>query len=907
MCYNMVILLPAESIMLKEKRIFQNIIYKKHTRTAALLAACFLLPAILLLLVYYSYGIAPFGDKSLLIMDMSAQYSEFFCGLKHIGAQNGGVLFSWSKVFGSNYAGVFAYYVSSPLSLLTLLCPNEYMPVGLFWLTILKIGLCGLTFGILLCKMHARIPSQSKFTQNRIYIIAFAVFYALMSYNIVYSMSLMWLDAVIWLPIIVLGIEKIVSGGKPYLLFASLTALFLSTYYISYMVGIFACLYLVFALVRRIDAMGSKAVFLTLLKFAGSAVSAACMGAWLLLPTLYSLFEGKITGSFFSDAEGINYEPAQIFKKFFLGTYDGITNSGTPFLYCGIIIAALYFAYFFTKTVTKKEKIITFSITLFILVSTYNTPLDTMWHVFQKPNWFPYRYFFIFAFFVIFTAARAFMRIREIPHAVFAVFFVITGAFYAYVFQMPKNGVGDVQKSLTLKALVTAVILITALILLCRLKHTHTAYAALAVCVVLIFSASWEMYQNARLLTEGLDHAHRYESYEKYVEYKKLTQELVSYAKEQSDGEFYRMGSGFQRNFNEAIGLGYAGLSHYSSSYNSSINSFLTKAGFAQVYFWSSYAGSTTVTDSLFSVKYVMSDPEISRLDDQGRVIAWSKAPYTHYKEAGTAETAVLYENPYVLPPCIAVSSRIKDFEWLGNAVESQNSLLDHMLDGNMAFSGTSYFMKMTEDSEGAVTLFERGNTLEYVITVPKTGPLYAVFPTNGNNTAAIQINDAYETKLYTGETDCVQFLGSYEAGESVKITINAYSHLNRSGNAFYQLDIEAFEQAVDKLRENAIAIEAWSSGYIKGTVNASENGAMFTSLVYDESWNVRIDGKKAETWALKDGLLCFDITAGTHEIEIEYNVPGFAAGTAVTLCFITGAAAYSIIRYIFARRKAVC
>lgn len=89
---------------------------KNRLRTSVLLFSCFALPCAILLLVYFVYGIVPFGDKSLLIMDMSGQYSEFFCGLKNIGAQNGGILFSWSKVFGSNYAGVFAYYLSSPLS-----------------------------------------------------------------------------------------------------------------------------------------------------------------------------------------------------------------------------------------------------------------------------------------------------------------------------------------------------------------------------------------------------------------------------------------------------------------------------------------------------------------------------------------------------------------------------------------------------------------------------------------------------------------------------------------------------------------------------------------------------------------------------------------------------------------------
>ena len=45
-------------------------------------ALCFLLPALLMLAVYAAMGMAPFGDKTILAMDMADQYVEFFCGLK---------------------------------------------------------------------------------------------------------------------------------------------------------------------------------------------------------------------------------------------------------------------------------------------------------------------------------------------------------------------------------------------------------------------------------------------------------------------------------------------------------------------------------------------------------------------------------------------------------------------------------------------------------------------------------------------------------------------------------------------------------------------------------------------------------------------------------------------------------
>ena len=860
-------------------------------RTSALLLACFAVPCAILLLVYWGYGIAPFGEKSLLIMDMSAQYSEFFCGLKNIGAQNGGILFSWSKVFGSNYAGVFAYYLASPLSFLTLLCPNEAMPVGLAYLTVLKIGLCGLTFGILLNELQkkARV-SGAHLCSNRIWIAVFSVFYALMSYNIVYSMCLMWLDAVIWLPIVILGIEKITDGGTPVLLGVSYTVLFLSTYYISYMVGLFSCIYFLFALIRK-KGNGLRGVLAACGKFVGSAAAAACAGAWLLLPTLYSLCEGKIGGASSSAGSANLYEFSDVLKKFFLGTYDSITNSGAPFFYCGIIVFAFYFAFYFTKTISRTEKLMTAAITVFLGISTYFYKLDLMWHVFQKPNWFPYRYSFILTFFIIFTAAKAFLRFREVPYAVYPVFFLLAAGFYLYVKNLPQGGVGEESFRWSVLFLLVNACLVFAAVILHRVRPNRVGNSVLL--LLLLFASAGEAYANARLLTEGLDRAHGYESYEKYRQYKLLTQELTEQANLRAARPFYRMGADFQRNFNEAIGLGYAGISHYSSSYNKNINSFLYKMGLAQIYFWSSYAGSTTVTDTLFSVRYVMSDPEISRLDDDGKIISWCSVPYSHYITAAQVDTAVLYENPYVLPPCFAVSSRLKDFAWQANGVESQNHLLNCMLD-----TDASYFIKLSEDSYGAVSLEKDAAFIEYTVTAPESGPLYAYFPKNGNAVSRMSINGGYEIRLYTGETDCIQYLGSYTAGEQVRIRIYG-SRLETSGNTFYQLDLARFSEAAAALGEGSLQISEWSSGYLKGSAELSEDGVMFTSLVYDPAWRVLVDGVPAETWALQDGLLCFDLTAGYHEIEIRYHVPGFAAGITLTGAALVAAAALLTARVL--------
>ena len=195
----------------------------------------------------------------------------------------------------------------------------------------------------------------------------------------------------------------------------------------------------------------------------------------------------------------------------------------------------------------------------------------------------------------------------------------------------------------------------------------------------------------------------------------------------------------------------------------------------------------------------------------------------------------------------------------------------------------------------------QEGNYIEYTIIAPETGPLYAYFPKNENRVSKMCVNDQYDIHLYTGETDCVQFLGNYKAGEQIRVKIFGNS-LVTNGNAFYQLNLTRFAEAVDALRKESLQLSKWSSGYLKGTAEIEKAGVMFTSLVYDPSWKVLIDGAAAETWAFQDGLLCFDIAAGTHEIEIEYQVPGFVAGMTITVVTITAAVGFFAIRFF--RRK---
>lgn len=81
----------------------------------------------------------------------------------------------------------------------------------------------------------------------------FGTMYALSSFMIGYYFNLMWFDSIAMLPLVMLGIERIVKGGNGKMFCFSLFYALYCNYYIGFMLCLFSCLYL---LVQWISAKG---------------------------------------------------------------------------------------------------------------------------------------------------------------------------------------------------------------------------------------------------------------------------------------------------------------------------------------------------------------------------------------------------------------------------------------------------------------------------------------------------------------------------------------------------------------------------------------------------------------------------------------------------------------------------
>ena len=87
-------------------------------------AASFMLPALVLYIIYAFNGVHPFGDKQILVTYFWHQYYPFLCEFQEKIQAGDSLLFAEDLGMGLNFWALIAYYCASPLNILTIFVAN---------------------------------------------------------------------------------------------------------------------------------------------------------------------------------------------------------------------------------------------------------------------------------------------------------------------------------------------------------------------------------------------------------------------------------------------------------------------------------------------------------------------------------------------------------------------------------------------------------------------------------------------------------------------------------------------------------------------------------------------------------------------------------------------------------------
>ncbi len=857
-----------------------------------------LLAAVCIAIIYIIYKVFPFGDSTVMRMDLYHQYGPLFAELYDRVVNHESFIYSWTSGGGSSFLGNYFNYLSSPLSVIIFFFDKKDISFAISFLVSIKCVLSACTFTYYLKKSQLKHSYMSA---------VFGVFYAFSAYFLAYYWNVMWLDGMILLPLIALGIETIINKGNGNLYIISLALLFVSSYYMGFMCCIFAVLYFIayYLISSNInDVLSPEKIFdkkysLKALynnkfinrgvRFAAFSIISAMLCAVTLIPTFIILRSSSATSDNFPSTFESYFNIFDFITSHLAGLETTIRSSGDdvlPNVYSGMLAAILLPLFIVNKNIKLKEKAVYIVLMLIFLFSFDNNCLNFIWHAFHFPNDLPFRFSYIYSFILLVVGYKAISKIRslEIRDISFVgilwVFFIVLA-----------------QKMSTTKMMETTIYTSIAFVIiwtgyLCLVKNGKADKVIVSALAVLIcFSEVLIADTQAILITQSnASYTEHYNSYTEAIDRIKA-----------DDDSFFRQELCRLETRMDPCYFGYNGMSTFSSMAYEDYSQLQYSLGmFGNRINSYTYNTQTPVYNMMFNIKYLL-QTDVS--------IAPSENLY-HYKFTTSDEKTNVYENKYFLPIAFAANENIELWDTSeGNPFEVQEDFFElatgfsgvfkevEFLDTNydnvsgdkIAKNGTYWFSKYDADSSYAYA--------DITITPVKNGNIYLYV-----KSPDISSIDISSTKLgsHTQNIDEPYILdcGYYEVGEELKLSIDCGGADVEECYAdifAYTVDEDVLTAGYERLKNNSIDITSYSDTKITGKINVTENSYLYSSIPYDESWSIYIDGEKSDTFKIGTSMLGTSIKQGEHTVEYRYSPRGLKYGIIISVAAFAGVGGYLI------------
>lgn len=858
-----------------------------------------------LAVMFIIYSVFPFGDYTVMRMDLYHQYGPLYAELYERVVNRQSFLYSWFSGGGSSFLGNYFNYLASPLSALIFLFDKKDISFAITFIVSVKCILSASTFTYYLK------ASQKKYT---VLSSVFGVAYAFSAYFLAYYWNVMWLDGMILLPMIALGIESIINNGKSAVYIISLALLLFSSYYMGFMTCIFAVIYFIgyFVIssdfsdkINRYAHFEKKYSFKELMnnkffnrgvRFALSSIAAAGMCAITLAPVFMILKSSSATSDSFPDSFTSYFNIFDFLTSHLAGLETTIRSSGDdvlPNVYSGMLAVILLPLFVINKDIRLKEKTAYIVMLLLFLFSFNNNCLNFIWHAFHFPNDLPFRFSFMYTFLILTCAYKCITRMKSIDIKDIG----LVGMAWVFFIVIAQKMATSKMSETTIYISIGFIIVWTGFLYLCK-KGKLDKLVIGATAVVMIFSEVLIADTGAILITQAnADYASRFDNYTEAIDTihsndDSFYREELTYLETRMDPSYYAY-NGISV-FSSMAYEDYSRLQYSLGMFGNRINSY-------------TYNTQTPVYNMMFSIKYLIKSP-VS--------FTPSEDFYTYYSETDNGEIEI-YENKYFLPIAYAVNESIND--WMaeeGNPFELQNSyfslatgysdvfrsvdFLNTEFDGvsgdDITNNGTFWFNKEDADSgygyvDFAITPNKSGNTYIYV----KSPDIDSIEIDSVNISSHTQsISEPY-----------IFDLGHCDEGEEIKISLDC-SNID-STNTYaeiyaYTIDEDVLRVGYNRLRDASLEITKHSDTAITGSITVKEDSVLYSSIPFDKGWSVYIDGEKAETFEIGNALLCTAIKPGEHTVEYVYKPQGFKLGIIISAASIAGICTY--IAFDKSRRK---
>ena len=783
-------------------------------------------------------------------------------------------LWDFSIGEGSDIISSLHYYcIGDPLSFFSVFFPEKLLYWFFDFSILLRMYICGLIF--------IRLCIYTKVT-NKYAILSGSMAYVFCYWNLLNSVKhIFFLNPMVYLPLVILGVEKIVNGDKPYLLSVSVTFCALSNFYFFYMIVVLTVLYVAIRLLLLYKT-DIRSMLNCLQKIFISSLLGFLVSAVISFPFMYAM----LTNSRLS----VDYGSHLIYPFFY---YDRLitiflTTDNYYWLCMGFASPVILSTLLIFKQARKKTLL--FCLNLFTLIMI-------LFPFFGKLlNGFSYisnRWSFAIALLVSYTFTIEWEEIAKnkkyllISTILFSLVSFVTAwwrtvkivpIFLCFVFLFAAAYSGkafsDRKKQMIMLLVVLLSILYTA-DYSNSIRGRNRASGAISI-------------EDAKNVVTATD---------AFV--------LKSLVQEENSSFFRYSGSDLMEN--TAMLNGVYSTNYYFSLANPSVSDFRSKTGINEypVHWYDGY-DNRCILNTLANVAYY-----IAPADYEGYI------PYGFVYEK-EADGYKLYKNENALSFGYTYDSFITYEEWEKLSQIEKEEALMHDVVLNKEGSGIKPSVKtakidyeivadsdLFEVDEHSIFVKEGGSTLKVVFNGRQDCQHFISFDnleydareayffgdemteavmkflTSDGHTNRIE----YHTKdyqFYNGKHYFSAYLGTEPITE-VEITFTRGGYYTFDEMYISCLPLNDYEESIRLLNKEHMYDVSVLNNCVTGKIDVEKDKYLLLSIPYSESWKAYVDGQETELYQANDAYIALALTAGHHEIELRYSTPLLSCGSIVS------------------------
>lgn len=818
--------------------------------------------------------VTPFGNHNLLVSDMGSQYITFFSSLHNSLFTHSFQLYSFSQSLGANFFPTIAYYLISPFNLLLLLFPNAAaIPKAVTLIIILKSATISFTMTYFL---------EKHFRKHDPWIALFGTIFSLCGFVALNYFNIMWLDALIWLPLVVNGIDEFLVTGRTRKFFGWLFVSILTNFYLGYMICLFSLFYVIYSLSETHSPLLPIRNFwkvnrTILTKFITSEILCALTTSFLLIPTALGMLQTAKGGSW-KDFTLTPQFGLEILSQIGVGASNYTSRLfHAPSIFTTTFVILLSLCYFVHPQIKSSSKKHAAWFLLLLLLSMLIKLSNTIWHLGQQPAGFPFRNSFFISFVLIMLAYQAWQNNLHqlskfwkwtIPCILWI---TVAGGYF-----------GSRLSSWVLHSFFAHSLRHYQVIHVTPLRSVILSFLFIAATSVLIFSTKkmykhflltgivlFEVTCNFLLAMKNTPFGNQ-ETYQKNFTYEYSKIDRIN----GSSNSLFRVNNSNTLinkayrekyyNYNDPMLFNFYGINFYSSTLNNTTRKTLHALGlFSKNVRRINSIGLTPLTEFLFGVKYSF------ELNNKHQDV---------------------HPNPSFVGIGFAVPTtfnKIKlDTKGKFNSISNQELVLQALRRSKAPYFEKS---KVLVSPTGGKLIASGKYSYTYIIKTMASGPMFSECMANYSKYKTIHINGKkLSLDADVSQHKYLQYLGTFAKNKTIKINLITKKANSKNCLNTYSLNNNKFSNIVEYTRKNSFSPKI-STGFlhtqVTGTIHSvNSSKSLYISIPYDKGWSILRNNKKVTVKHSLKGMMAVRLTQGNNKIVLTYHVPGLKLGVILSL-----------------------